>query len=458
MRCPSCDRSCRFVQPTGPVPCSTLFIGEKPGREEASRGYVFAGDTGKELDGLYLPLAGLDREDVRITNTVKCRLGDSNDKPTPEQVRSCALHHLPGEIAECRPKVIVLLGATACSLVPKVELDKDHGIPVRVEAGEVEYFGQWSGWVWPSYHPASALHDTGMMIPLLDDFERLRKWRRGKWRPPYEQRNESVDYAVADRASVIREFSALKRYAGLILPVDTENDGPAPWSVQYSLGVGNGRLIPVADSATLKAFREAIHDWRFTLVFHNAAHDLDTLQRLTIEVPQFRDTMQEAYHLGNLPQGLKALAWRLLGIRMRSWEDVVLPHSREKMIAWLMDKWNDEGENRIRVEHPYKKPRKVNGQLVAARVEFKPNERERALKRILSHSHKPEYDLWEKVAEVDGLSGWPVKSIAHVPLDEAVRYGCMDADITGQVAMELERLRGELVKGEWNIPEGDRDR
>lgn len=454
-RCASCDHSCRFVQPTGNLTAEVMLIGEKPGKEEANRGLVFQGDSGRELNSLYLPMAGLDREDVYITNTVKCRLGDSNDKPTSEQVKNCSTFHLPEEIEQCGPKHIILLGSTACSLVPKIELDKDHGIPLFIEPGEIEAFGDWSGWVMASYHPAAALHDTGMMIPLMDDFNRFRKWRAGKYKLP-KAGEYGTDYKVATAEDVVSDFEQT-RHNGSIA-VDTEDDGPDLWSVQYSLKPGMGRLVRVGD-------KEAIHELQHCLkdrvvIFHHAGHDLDALGKLKIVIPHFRDTMQEAYQLGNQPQGLKALAWRLCGIRMQSWEDVVLPPSREKMIGWLMEQWGEWEEKRVRVEHPYKKTRKnkITGELIYSRVEWKPTETERVVKRILSHSYKPEYDLWDKVVEVDGLSGWPIKSIAHVPIDEAVFYGCQDADVTGQVAGKLEKLRGEIVKGEWKVGEEDWDK
>lgn len=468
-RCPSCNHECRYASPTGPVPATVMAIGEKPGRQEANFERVFIGDTGKELDGLYLPLAGLDRDEVRVTNTVKCWLGFNNDKPTPEQVRSCGMHHLPAEVAACSPEVIILLGSTACSLVPKIELDKDHGLPVWVDPGEVEFFGQWGGWVWPSYHPASALHDTGMMIPLVDDFERFRKWRRGKWRMP-QPITSQPDYALIETANELIDDFCCGDFVYPWLPIDTENDGPRPWSLQYSIRPGHGRMILAEHKHLLKLWHELAEGWE-AYYFQNANHDIDIMEEMGVLWPekQFWDTMQEAYHLGNLPQGLKALSWRLLGIRMRSWEDVVLPPSREKMIAWLLEQYVDSESKRVRIDHMYARPKSPtakklpdcpiydDGGLIVGRYELKPSDLERALNRILSHSHKPEYDLWDKVAEVEGLSGWPIKSIAHVPTEEAIFYACQDADVTGQVASILAQCRKEVMAGEWQISEEDAD-
>lgn len=203
-RCDICDHSCRFVNPTGPRNADILFIAEKPGVTEDRFGRVMCGDTGKELDQTYLPLAGLDRHDVRIVNCVYCRLGGSNTKPTPAQIDGCARHHLPNEVAECQPSVIVLLGSTACSLVPDVELDKQHGIVQHYYSLPREYFGNWFGWILPMYHPASGLHQTSMMIHLLADFQRLGQWLSGNWKPPVS--NIVSDYRRVNTAADVDKY------------------------------------------------------------------------------------------------------------------------------------------------------------------------------------------------------------------------------------------------------------
>ncbi len=182
-RCSICDHGCKLVHPTGPLHSDVLLVGEKPGVFEDRIGKCFVGDTGKELDLTYLPLAGLDRRNVRITNCVRCRLGGSNTKPTTAQIHACASHHLPTEIAECQPDIIVLMGSTACSLMPEIELDKQHGIPQHYYHPPRHYFGDWFGWILPMYHPAVGLHKTSMMILMLDDFKRFGLWLAGNYNP-----------------------------------------------------------------------------------------------------------------------------------------------------------------------------------------------------------------------------------------------------------------------------------
>lgn len=445
-RCDICDHSCKLVQPTGPRNADILFIAEKPGVTEDKFGRVMCGDTGKELDQTYLPLAGLDRHDVRVVNSVYCRLGGSNTKPTPAQIDGCARHHLPSEVAECQPSVIVLLGSTACSLVPEIELDKAHGMPVYFDGGSSNhpYFGVWSGWLFPCFHPAAALHSTSMMIPLLDDFQRLGQWLNGKWIAPTSniETNYSLLTTIFDLDAA---FDDDIKYE--FVPLDSESDGKSPWSIQFSLRPGHGAMILANNHTLLRRFARLIGNRGFLL--HHATADLGVLEELGIPMAgrPMRDTMIELYELGNQPQALKSAAYRLLGTRMRSWADLTAGPSRQKMIAWLVDKWIEEGENKLRVEVQLKR---------STKIVLKPNPMERTLKRLLSHSHKEGYDLWSKVAEA-GITGAPIQSIVHTELSDAVSYSCADADMTGRVASWLEVERRRITQEEWQVDSKDKD-
>jgi len=441
-RCSACDPNCRFVHPSGPEPCDYLLIGEKPGKEEDRRQRVFVGDAGVELDGLYLPLAGLDRSQVRITNVLKCRLGASNAKPTEAQMSACARYWLAEEVARCRPRVIVPLGATACKLVPEIELDKDHGIPLWLEKQHARsVLGAWEGWVWPSYHPAAGLHQTSLMIPLIQDFERMGQWRREKWVPPNGIRY--AQYSLLTHAPLAAAYGQ----SGW-LAVDTENTAEGAYSLQFSQSPNFGFMI-LNEPKMLEWFKGYIKHYE-GLVLHNAPHDLYWLEQMGITGFKFRDTMQEAYHRGNLPQGLKALGWRLFGIRMKSWEDLVMPYSRARMVEWLSRAWDWASDNRERQETQLKTKLKITYRRTAM---------ERDIARIIKHAHKPDYDIWER-AEAAGLvtdelvevcGEVPRPGIGHVPLEEVVEYGCRDADVTGRVGTWMDQqLAVEVPVEDWD--------
>src|SRR5262245_29359272 len=97
--CESCSQRTRIVCGDGPAPCRYMVIGEAPDREKDRGGRCFIGPSGMEFNEGYLHLAGLHRDDVYVTNTVKCR-PDNNRKPRYSEAMACANHHLPQEIQE----------------------------------------------------------------------------------------------------------------------------------------------------------------------------------------------------------------------------------------------------------------------------------------------------------------------------------------------------------------------
>src|SRR3990167_6415394 len=90
-----------------------MVVGEAPGRTEDAEGQPFIGRAGQALDEL-LRLAGVDTDDVYVTNTVKCWPPlDAKGKqkaPTVKQIRTCTALWLSQEIAQGRPPIILALG------------------------------------------------------------------------------------------------------------------------------------------------------------------------------------------------------------------------------------------------------------------------------------------------------------------------------------------------------------
>lgn len=84
-----------------------MFIGEAPGRNEDLKGEPFVGAAGKILSEA-LEYAGLSRDDVFITNVVKCR-PPNNRVPLQEERDSCH-PYLSGELDIIKPKIICILG------------------------------------------------------------------------------------------------------------------------------------------------------------------------------------------------------------------------------------------------------------------------------------------------------------------------------------------------------------
>jgi len=101
----------------GPVDAKVIFVGQNPGAEEDKTGRPFVGRAGKFLTKT-LSEFDIKREDVFITNIVK-HTSPENRKPYPDEVTAC-LPYLTQQILLIKPKIVVLLGASAKE-TPRVE-------------------------------------------------------------------------------------------------------------------------------------------------------------------------------------------------------------------------------------------------------------------------------------------------------------------------------------------------
>ena len=87
-----------------------MLVGQNPGAEEDKTGRPFVGRAGKFLTKT-LEEHGIKREELFITNIVK-HASPENRKPFADEVATC-MPYLIMQIAIIKPKIIVLLGATA---------------------------------------------------------------------------------------------------------------------------------------------------------------------------------------------------------------------------------------------------------------------------------------------------------------------------------------------------------
>ncbi len=153
----------KTVPGQGSIRPEILFIGEGPGEDEDRQGIPFIGRAGKLLTRLIVRM-GFTREEVFIANIVKCR-PPGNRKPLPEEVKAC-LPYLEKQIVVLRPKVIVLLGASALAgLIPS-------GLPGRtiskVRGQWLEYEGIPS---MPTFHPSYLLRNQKAMWDVWNDMQ-----------------------------------------------------------------------------------------------------------------------------------------------------------------------------------------------------------------------------------------------------------------------------------------------
>lgn len=165
--CPKCELArtrTNAVPGAGNPNARVMLVGEGPGWHEDQQGLPFVGNAGKFLNEL-LGKAGLVREDVFITNVVKCRPPGNRD-PLPDEIAACA-PYLDRQIAQIDPDVIVTLGRFSMSKwFPGERISRIHGQPKKDGRRLIV----------PMYHPAAALHQASLRGAIEDDFAKLPKF------------------------------------------------------------------------------------------------------------------------------------------------------------------------------------------------------------------------------------------------------------------------------------------
>ena len=141
----------RAVPGEGDPETEVVFVGEGPGFNEDRQGRPFVGRAGDLLVKL-LAAIGWRREDVFITNVVKCRPPDNRD-PQPDEIAACApfLHR---QLEVLDPAVVVTLGRfSMATFMPGARISQAHGTirPVDPSTGAANAL------VFAMYHPAAAL-------------------------------------------------------------------------------------------------------------------------------------------------------------------------------------------------------------------------------------------------------------------------------------------------------------
>lgn len=163
--CTKCDLQYsrrKAVPGEGPSNADIMFIGEGPGFHENEQGRPFVGAAGKFLDEL-LESCGMKRQQVFITNIVKCRPPGNRD-PFPVEVETCTHEYLDRQVQAINPKVIVTLGRHSMGrFLPEAKISNIHGQPIWVKGRLIV----------PMYHPAAALHQQSLRPILEKDFARL---------------------------------------------------------------------------------------------------------------------------------------------------------------------------------------------------------------------------------------------------------------------------------------------
>jgi DNA polymerase len=156
----------RAVPGEGDPDTEVVFVGEGPGLNEDREGRPFVGRAGGLLVRM-LGSIGWQREDVFITNVVKCRPPDNRD-PQPDEIAACA-PYLRRQLEALDPSVVVTLGRYSMgTFMPGARIGQVHGTTVPADPAT----GARDALVFAMYHPAAALRAPAVERESFEDIAR----------------------------------------------------------------------------------------------------------------------------------------------------------------------------------------------------------------------------------------------------------------------------------------------
>jgi len=470
----------RIIPGEGPTPSRLCIIGSHPGREEERMGRPFVGITGRELDQ-YLSHVGLRRADIFLTNLVKER--PMSDKDIPDSLITRWAPELIRELERVQPDYIL-----ACSSLVTEWITAGteyEGMGLEMLHGLTLWHPGLQCFVIPSYHPASGLHESRAMLNVLRDVEAFARAIEGAHNTPQDEYPEPV-YKHARHPG---EVGWLHRVP--LIGLDTEGTKHAPWSVQVSGRPGTATLVLAESTAAVAMISRIVGITKSPVYVHNSLHDRAVCRALNLTLPEYPrtvDTMVVAYQLCDEPQGLKTLAWRHCGMRMQEYSEVVAPAQQQMSLNYLeaahaID-WGAPEPIKVFKNGVWKDstPWSINRRLEKMIADYrgvKPTE----LRAWFGTDAYPAgevqespVDLYARWAGVgkrkDPLTGaeivdeeqqeaaagvrervegelgpMPQATLADVPFEKALYYGCRDADAQARVSPILMRKHAEVLGG-----------
>ncbi len=166
-KCPLHQRRNHLVYGDGNPKAQIMIIGEGPGAEEDKSGNVFVGPAGELLTKM-LQAININREDIYITNIVKCRPPQNRD-PFPAEKEAC-LPYLMEQISIIKPKILILLGRVAANTL----LAHDKEASLDSYRNKEYYFRNIRTFV--TYHPAALLHNASYKLPAWHDLQYIQHY------------------------------------------------------------------------------------------------------------------------------------------------------------------------------------------------------------------------------------------------------------------------------------------
>lgn len=303
----------------GPVPSKIMIIGEAPGAREDDVERPFSGVAGQFLDRL-LSEVGLSRDDVYITNSVRCRPPD-NRTPTRTEIKACAVY-MQRELDIVNPEFLLLLGNAALEAITGKK-------GIMAARGVVKKVGTRT--TLATVHPAAVLRNPALEGAFRADLLSFVRLVNGQDSRPETQ------------TALVQSSKGLARLCQMLAAVETpisfdvetgtkdmmrDEGGLQPWApdgvihtAAFSWEEGRSYVVALEHPAitwdipierVYEALNVALAGKR--MVGHNIKFDCQWMKAKGVELYAHFDTKLAAHLLDeNRPGGLKPLARTYLG-------------------------------------------------------------------------------------------------------------------------------------------------
>lgn len=381
----------------GVTPNRILICGERPGWDEAEEGRPFVGPAGQELWARLWRVCKLEREDVYVTNLVKTF---SVEPPSKAELAIWG-PILRAELLKVKPAIIITVGYHAARwFLPQFEDTNGeyfHGLAFPYEYGRLT---RRHATVVPVVHSSAALRQPARyQQQLSDDLRAVADVRAD--RRHLHRSGRSTPYQVG-LAGFGRD--------GQILGMDSEyRDTPHGLDVEVvtlSHRAQESACLEITHNTPPKFLRSCLI-FNKTIVSHMAKAEYHSayalgLGELLTDV-RVDDTMLMAYLL-NLPQSLKVLAYRELGIEMQEYADLVRPIDDARVMDTLRAWLTEQAEH-----HAYLEAR------AARRVTRRTPDGTRVTKKAIMEQYKADAATATPTRVIAGLARM-LRSVSEEPL------------------------------------------
>ena len=279
----------------GPKNAEIMVIGQSPGYQEKEAEKLFIGPSGQKLNEA-LRLAGLNRENIYITNAVKGFV-PAGKTISRTLSRICIKQYLLQEIEEVKPKVIISTGAVAC-----------RAFDTKFIANSHFYSPEFKCYVVITHHPARILRSYS--DKLHNEFKEAFVIAKSLLTKTYKDLHESVQFFARIRTTELDKL-------GDIVALDLETTGLNFMTDKIlTVGLSNGEYtigFPFEDNK--EVFKEWIKNKQ--LVGHNLKFDKKFLMKSKIDINIVFDTMLAHFLIDReAPHALKEISLKYLHTKL----------------------------------------------------------------------------------------------------------------------------------------------